>query len=149
VNDPPALSGIGGSVGYVNGAKSIALAAFAKVSDLDSSDFNAGQLTVKVTSGDDASNRLLIGGAFAISGSNLVRNGVVIGSVDGNGQGTNDLQFTFNDQASASIVQELIRTIRFRTTTTGSNTAQRTISFVVSDGDGGASATLTKTVNVS
>jgi hypothetical protein len=148
VNDAPVLSGISGSVGYKNNANSVSLAAFASVTDVDSADFSGGKLSVKITTGDDASNRLLVSGLFKISGSNLLRSGVKIGTVNGNGQGTNDLEFTFNDQATASIVKELIRTIRFRTTG-GSSTAQRTVSFVVTDGDGGTSATLTKTVNVS
>jgi hypothetical protein len=148
VNDAPVLTGFGGSMGYVNNASSVQLATFAKVTDADSANFDGGKLSVKITSGDDASNRLLVSGVFVISGSNLLRSGVIIGTVNGDGKGLNDLEITFNDQATPSIVQELVRSIRFRTNS-GTSTAQRKIAFSVTDGDGGSSDIVTKTVNVS
>lgn len=147
VNDAPVLTGFGGSTGYVSNASSVQLATFAKVTDADSTNFDGGKLSIKITSGDDASNRLLVSGVFTISGSNLLRSGVIIGTVNGDGKGLNDLEFTFNDQATPSIVQELVRSIRFRTNS-GTNTAVRKISFVVTDGDGGTSDIVTQTVNV-
>jgi hypothetical protein len=149
VNDAPVLGGISGSVGYVNNAASVALASSATLTDPDSFDFNGGKLTVHIGNGAHTSNQLLIGGLFVINGTTLSRDGIAIGAVTGNGVGTTDLALTFNNQATAGMVQELIRTIRFRTSGTTTSTAQRVITFVVTDGDSGTSATLTKTVNVS
>lgn len=148
VNDAPVLRGFGGSVGYVNNSSSVALATNAVVTDVDSPNFSGGQLTVRFTNGHDASNRLLVSAGFAIDGTRLTRNGVVIGTVSGNGVGLNNLQFKFYTRATPSIVQELVRSIRFRTTG-GTSTAQRTLEFSLSDGDGGTSGIVTKTVNVS
>ncbi len=150
VNDAPILSGISGAVDYIlNSTTPVILAAAATVSDIDSPNFNGGRLTVQVTSGKDAGNRLKIGGSlFTMSGSNVMRNGVVIGRLNsGGGVGTTKLELTFNDKALPSYVGELISAISFSTQGSSSK-AKRVMSFSVTDGDGGTSATLTKTVNV-
>ena len=125
------------------------MASAATLTDVDSADFDTGKLTVQVTSGNLSSDRLEISGAtFTISGSNLLRLGVVIGTVNVNGGiGLTKLEFTFNPTATPSYVQALIRTIKFRTVGSVSN-ADRVVSFTVRDGDGGM-ATANRTVDVS
>lgn len=73
---------------------------------------------------------------------------MVIGTVSGDGVGLNNMQFNFYTRATPSIMQELVRSIRFRTTA-GTSTAQRALEFSLTDGEGGASGLVTKTVNVS
>jgi glucose/arabinose dehydrogenase len=147
VNDPPVLSHLGTSLGYQRGAVPLVLAGYALVADPDSADFANGKLTVQIVAGSDDGNRLLIGGAFSMSGGVLRRQGTAIGSIVSNGQGKNRLEVLFNSQATRSVVQELVRVIRFATTPSTS-TAQRTIAFTLSDGDGAVSAQVTKKVNV-
>ncbi len=150
VNDRPVLGGISGSVNYQQNAVGIPISNQATVSDPDSPIFNGGVLTVAITNGKDGSNRVLVGGnVFAFDANNkLLRNGVEIGSRNVNGGfGQTNLVITFNANATRAIVQELIRTLRFRTVN-GSNTLQRTITFRVSDGAGGTSDVVSRQVNV-
>jgi len=149
VNDAPVLGGISGSVGYVRNSAAIVLAPAATVTDFDSPNFATGQLRVHITGTIHASNRLLIGGSFTVDASNRVFLGTTrIGTRTSSGVGTNDLVVTFNASATKAIVQQLARAITFRTTGV-SPVGQRVIEFSVSDGDGGASNKVTKTVNVS
>jgi hypothetical protein len=62
--------------------------------------------------------------------------------------GTARLEITFNGNATLSIVQRLVRSIRFRTIG-ASPTTQRVIEFSLTDGDGGVSNKVNVTVNVS
>jgi len=93
---------------------------------------------------------LLVAGAFELDGDQVKRksDGLVIGSRNaGGGAGTTRLEITFNTNATRALVQQLVRGIRFRTVS-GASTVQRVIEFSVTDGDGGASNKVTKTVNV-
>jgi hypothetical protein len=53
---------------------------------------------------------------------------------------------TFNTSATQAVVQQLIRAITFKTV--GGAAGQRKVVFTVSDGDGGLSAEMNKTVDV-
>jgi len=152
VNDAPVLAPAdGGTVGYQQNTAPIALLSNATVTDPDSANFAGGRLLVRIISGGNASNRLLIAGAFELDG-NLVKrtsDGLVIGTRNtAGGVGTTRLEITFNANATRAIVQQLVRGIRFRTVN-GTSTVQRVIEFSVSDGGGGASNKVNKTVNVS
>jgi len=148
-NDAPQLGGISGSVGYAPNATSILLAGAATLADVDSPNFEGGRLVVDITSGADASNRLLLGGAFNFVGDNVVYNGTVtIGTRNASGgMGETRLEIDFNANAARTIMQQLLRAIRFRTVG-GTSTVPRSVEFSITDGDGGASDRLTKTVNV-
>ena len=155
VNDAPVLGGIAGSVRYTNGAASVAVASAATVSDVDNVNFALGRLTIQVTGGADASNRIELGGSlFAIdSNRNVVRldpvNGsVVIGTLNLNGGvGVERFEVTFNAHATPAYVQQLIRAVRFRTTNNASPN-DRVLSFSLTDGRNGVSLTLTKTIDL-
>lgn len=148
VNDAPELGGISGSIGYTQNAAAVTLAPAATVSDPDSLNFATGKLSVQIISGADASNRLLIGGPFTLSGNDVQLNGVTIGTRNaGGGGGTTKLEITFNANATRAIVEQLVRAIRFKTVD-GASTEQRIVKFSLLDGDGGASNQPTKGVNV-
>jgi len=57
------------------------------------------------------------------------------------------MAITLNADATRTIVEQLVRAIRFRTVS-GTSTAQRVIEFSLTDGDGGVSNKVNKTVNV-
>lgn len=147
-NEPPSIS-LGGTIGYaLNSTPGIVLAPFARVADADSPNFDTGALTVAIVSGGETANRLtLTGGAFTLSGSSVQHNGLTIGSLTSNGNGTKPLRVKFNVNATVAVVQELVRNIRFRTVSSTSH-FPRVIDFSLTDGDGGTSNTATKTVNV-
>ena len=150
VNDAPQLGGISGTVGYTNASPAIALASAATVTDADSPNFDLGKLTVFASVGAHASNRIELGGTlFTVDASNNVRrSGVIIGTLNANGGvGTTKFEVTFNGNATAGFVQQLVRALRFRTINSDSPD-DRELSFRLTDGDGGISATLIKTVQI-
>jgi len=150
VQDAPTLAPAdGGTVGYQQNTAQIALLSNATVTDPDSLNFAGGRLLVRIISGGDDSNRLLIGAAFDVVGNEVQRNGQTIGTLNADGGvGTTRLEITFNANATVPIVELLVQAIRFRTVA-GTSTAQRVIEFSVSDGDGGGvSNRVNKTVNV-
>lgn len=147
VNDAPVLAGISGSVNYVHDAAAFVLAGTATVADVDSANVDSGTLRVRFTQGGSSANRLAIGGSFTVDASKNVKLGsTVIGTLTSNGEGTNELVITFKAAATPSIVQQLVRAIKF--STVSGSAGVRKIGFMISDGDGGSSAELIKTVNV-
>ena len=149
VNDVPVLTG-SGAIGYGLNDPAVLLAATYGVTDVDSFNVATGRLLVKFDSGGDAANRIFLGGAFSLLGNNVVLDGTTtIGTRNTNGGvGTSNFIITFNASATPAIVQSLIRDLRFRTVS-GVGTQQRIVSLNLTDGDGGTSNTVTRTINVS
>ncbi len=125
------------------------IAPSATVIDSDSPNFAGGVLTVAITAGADAANRINITtGPFTRSGRDVLFNGTVIGTLNASaGVGLTSFQVTLNSSATVSIVQQLIRALNFRTLS-NTNLAQRRISISVSDGEGGTSAAVSVAVNI-
>jgi hypothetical protein len=150
VNDAPLLGPVSGGVrDYVQNGPSISVLPGATVSDPDSSNFDGGLLSVAIAVGQNSSNRLILSGSFSLSGNDVMFNGTKIGTRNVNGGiGTMKLDITLNSSATASTVQSLIRSIRFRTIN-GTSTLQRAVDFSLTDGDGGTSRTVRTLINVS
>lgn len=144
VNDPPKLVG-GGSIGYKLNATPVVLLPNAGVSDVDSTDFSGGRLTVHFTAGANSSNAVGLSGVFSVDANdNVLQGTTVIGVRKQSGVGTSDLIIVFNANATPLVVRDLIRSITFKATV---STAQRVLAFTVTDGDGGVSNTISKTIN--
>ena len=150
VNDAPVLTGTAGALKYVNGAAGITLMPTGTVKDVDSANFAGGSLRVSVVTGDHASNRVyLVGGStFAIVGKQVKQGSLLIGTITGDGSGTNDLVITLTANASPSNVQQMLRLIRFCTIGGSSFSDLRTLRFRLTDGDGGTSNALDRLVSV-
>jgi len=141
----PVLAGIGGSQTYTNNSNvALAFAGAATVTDDDSPNFQGGKLTVSISGGVDASNRIIISsGTFTRSGLNILMGSVTIGTLNGQGgTGLTDFIVTFTVDATPDIAQQLIRALRFRTLG-NSNLTTRHIAVKITDGDSGTSDTLT------
>ncbi len=150
MNQSPIVSGIGASaINYTNNTGALLVASGATVTDADSSNFAGGVLTVSITAGADASNRInLATGLFTRSGRDVFYSGTLIGSVNSSaGVGLTNFQVTFNAAATVSIVQQLVRAINFRTIS-NTNLAQRQLTITLSDGAGGVSPAVSVAVNV-
>ena len=84
-----------------------------------------------------------------MSGSNVSYAGTTIGSFTGGSSGT-DLVITFNANADATATQALIQNITYENTDTDNpTTGNRTVRYVLTDGDSGTSANYDTTVNFS
>ena len=158
VNDDPAVINLDGDVlNYTEGdaATVIEQGGDAFVTDVDSSNFAGGTLTVEVDSGLQAGEDVFAirnqgtgGGQIGVSGSDVTYGGTIIGSFTG-GTGVDPLVVTFNSNADAAAVSALAQNITYVNTNLDNPTAgARSITIDITDGDGGSSPTQNLTVNV-
>jgi hypothetical protein len=162
VNDPPAITGMGGTLAYTENAAATIIDASATVSDIDSANFNGGSLTVSFTANGTSADQLSIVnegngvGQIGVSGANVTFGGAanIIGTWSGGTNGS-DLVITFNASglATPAAAERLIERIAFANTSDSPSTSPRTVTYSLVDGDGtalGGSDTgiATVTVNV-
>ncbi|QDV46217.1 hypothetical protein Enr13x_61260 [Stieleria neptunia] len=153
LNDAPTVSNLAGdSFAYLPGSGPLVIehGGDAAVADVDSADFNSGNLTVSIAAGNDASEDVLAirnqgtsTGQISVTGSNVFYNfgagSVLIGTWAG-GSGGADLVVTLNASADATATSALVRNITYENTdTVAATTGTRTIRFTVDDGDGAVS----------
>ena len=82
---------------------------------------------------------------YHIAGDNVQLSGVTIATLSTNaqrGEGSRPLTFNFNINATREIVEQLVRSLTFRTVG-GTSILQRTVSFTLRDGDGGVNSSST------
>ncbi len=153
VNDAPDLTLPDGAVSYTENSDPEIIAATATVSDVDLSSFDTGTLTVGLANNATADDRLAINnegtgpGEIGVSGSDVTYGGTIIGTFTG-GNGVTELVITFDADATPAAVEALARNITFANVSDNPSTQPRTVSFVVTDGDGGTSGAVTETINV-
>ncbi|TFI58329.1 hypothetical protein E2493_10095 [Sphingomonas parva] len=160
-NQPPVIANVqGNSVTFTEGDSAVKIDALsdATVSDVDSSNYNGGSLTVSISAGKNAGQDELgidDSGSIDITAGIVSIGGVNFGTVTGGGAGGGDLVVTFNSVNADDVrVQTLIRALTFYNS--GGNApagGARTISTTLVDGGGRANsgdddATVTSTVNV-
>ncbi len=156
INDIPLVTGMNGDArAYAEGDAATLLGNASALSDVDSSDFNTGTLTVSFTSGSDSAEDVLAirnegtgAGQVGVSGANVTYAGLNIGTWAGGSAGTN-LVITFNANSSATNVMALINNLTYLNTDTNNpTTTTRNIRVVLTDGDGGTSANNDTTMSV-
>ena len=147
-NDTPVLTNLSGdSLNYNegDGAKLIDQAANASLNDVDSSDFNTGNLSVSIITNKDAAEDILgfdnsvttSGGA----GDTVTISATNVGTLANSISAGNDLVVNFTNNASPALIQALIRSVTYTNSDNLIPTqSTRTIRFTVSDGDGGTSS---------
>ena len=152
VNDPPALQNIeGAALAYTENDPATQITATTTVSDVDSSNFDTGTMTVDYSTGGTVDDRLAIAnqgtgaGQIGVSGANVTFAGATIGTFAG-GSGTTPLVVTLNANADPTATQALVRAITYSNVSDNPSTAARTVRFVLSDGDGGTSAPATRAI---
>ncbi|WP_217578042.1 VCBS domain-containing protein [Mesorhizobium sp. GbtcB19] len=161
-NDAPtadlngAAAGTSTSLAYTAGSAATAIAPSATVTDIDSTDFNGGSLTVAFTANGTSADQLTIqnqgagAGQVGVSGSNVTYGGTIIGTFTGGTNGSN-LVVTFNANATQAAAAALADHILYSNAT--SPTIAKTVSYTLVDGDGTANGgtdtgTATATINV-
>ncbi|WP_183939881.1 VCBS domain-containing protein, partial [Rhizobium paranaense] len=121
-------SGADSSINYARKMGTVNLVPHALVTDTDSANFNGGTLSVTSTGSSD---KLTILGS---SSGNVTYGGMNIGTFSSTGP---TLTVNFNANATPAAVTALLEDIQFSST---SNSGDRTVNFVISDGDGGSSS---------
>lgn len=101
------------------------------VTDVDSTNFDTGTLTVSFTAGSDSAEDVLGirhqgtgAGQIGASGSNITYGGTVIGTYAGGSGGTN-LVITLNSNATPTAVTALAQSITYENTDTSAPTTGR------------------------
>lgn len=156
VNQPPVLTMVVPMVTFgenlVNMTPQI-IDADVTLTDIDSPDFDGGNLTVNYSVGGGAEDQLAFDttGDFTLVGTSVRYMGVEIGTVPaaGPGSGINgaSLIISFDPDATLAIVELLIEALTYGNTS-DTPTASRTIQITVDDGDGGVSAPTSTIINV-
>ncbi len=151
VNDAPVLGGIADFVTYSKSVGPTVIAPAATVLDADSANLDTGKLTVSIVANGESTDRLGIihqgtaAGQIGISGSTISYGGVAIGVLTGT---ATTLVVTFNASATTTAVQALMRSVTFSSVAVTPSPLERTVKFVLTDGDGGTSNTPTKLVKI-
>ncbi|WP_175516907.1 hypothetical protein [Planctomicrobium piriforme] len=152
-NAPPVLAAFDGNVDYPAAAGvPVVIDSDATVIDNDSTNLDGGKLTFTITANLQSTDVLAIqnqgtgAGQIGVDGNQVTYSGVVIGTFTG-GKSKVGLTVTFNSNSSPAAAQALLRAITFRSTLTNPVTTARTVRAILSDGDGGTSAAVTKVIN--
>jgi hypothetical protein len=154
VNDPPRITHGGGTATYSRNTGAITLLPVSEVRE-DQPNFGGGRLTV-TNVGAHANDRVLILGNFTVDRTaNRVYQATVAGEVHignlnvGGGWGSTPLVVEFTAHATPPVVQQLVRSIRFRTAgDQASLIGERTINFQLTDSLGLTGNTAFKQVRV-
>lgn len=151
---PPILNVGPSPLEYTNRAVPQLITPTASLIDPDSMNFSGGKLTIAFLSGSNSGDVLQIrrqgrgAGQIDAAQDGKIRFGTtVIGNWSG-GKAGKPLVITLKSTASLASVQALIRNIMFSTASTNSSLSDRVLEFQVSDGDGGVSTPVTKTIHV-
>ncbi len=157
-NIPPTLSLSGIPVAYTENSPPTVLDTTATVSDPDSPDFGTGTLIVDFAAGGTTNDRLDIRdqgpgvGRITTSGIDVRYDfgsgPIVIGTFVGGTSGSNPLDVAFNAIANVTSVEAVLRNITYQNVSDDPSTVPRTVRFIVTDGDGGISSAVTKTVTL-
>ncbi|MCL1147928.1 tandem-95 repeat protein [Shewanella marinintestina] len=140
-----------------DGSQIIDQGTVATVTDGDSADFNAGNLTLTITSGEDAAEDILsidtsgtVSLAGTTAGSNVAITGPgTIGTLANNIAAGNDFVINLNSSATPAHVQTLVQALTYQNSDTDNpTTGARNVRLTINDGDGGTSANADITVTV-
>ncbi len=156
INDVPLIAGLDGDVrAYTEGSAAVLIGSTSGITDVDSTDFNTGTLTVSFIAGSDSTedvlgirNEGMGAGQIGVSGANVTFGGVTIGTMSG-GSGGSNLVITFNANANATSTVALVNNLTYLNTDNDSpTTTDRVVRVVLTDGDGGTSANNDTTMTV-
>jgi uncharacterized protein DUF4347 len=165
VNDVPTTTNLNSDrVIVINGdttAKFLDAGSNAILADVDSTNFDGGNLTVTITSGEDATeDQLGISTASGVTlssnldhGSTITVGGTVIGTIVAVGADQvdvgEDLVINLNANATPAKVQTLVRSLTYQNIDAANPTlGERNVRVTVTDGDGGTSANADITVDM-
>ena len=135
---------LSGTLIYSSGTPGTAIDPTATIVDADTADYNGGTLTVTLTAGATADDRIEIrnagtaAGQIGVSGNTITYEGITIGTFSG-GTGSSPLVINFSGAATPVAAQALIRSITFRNVNANTPLTTRTVSVTLNDGDGGTS----------
>ncbi|MBM4091142.1 MAG: hypothetical protein FJ276_17225, partial [Planctomycetes bacterium] len=153
LDNEPLVALAPGSLLYGIGMPATGLDPTATVTDPVSADYDTGTLTVALTANADADDRLGIrhigtgAGQVGVSGGTVTFGGTPVGTFTG-GAGATPLVVTFNAAATPAVAQAVLRAVTYHNVSSNPTRGPRTASVVLANGDGGASNTATRTIQL-
>ncbi|MFN6468265.1 MAG: DUF4347 domain-containing protein [Nostoc sp. SerVER01] len=136
---------------YTENAPAIFIDPNATVLDPDSQDFDSGKLTVSFSNGGSADDRLVIQSSttnkITVNDTSILYDTSFIATFS-SGIDTQGLVINFTSKATPAAIQALLRSITYVNISENPSTTVRTVSFVLTDGDGGSSGTVSKAINI-
>ncbi|KPA19487.1 secreted protein containing Dystroglycan-type cadherin-like domain protein [Candidatus Magnetomorum sp. HK-1] len=153
LNLKPQIIMPGPDLDYQENSSAVIIDSFARISDDDSSNFDNGYLWVTFDSGGAENDRLEIKDyGFGNNPIGLDKNQIyvkttLIGSFSG-GSKDEPLIIAFNHWADKAAVQSVLRNIIYVNESENPSDMQRRLEFKISDGDGGISASIYKTITM-
>ncbi len=155
VNDRSVIAVVPATNSYVENGTPVILAPAATVTDVDSPNYLGGNLTVRYLAGGTADDRLGIRnegfgvGQIGIAGLSVLYGGQTIGTFTStSGVGTTFLRVFLNVNATAERTRALVRNITYSNVSDNPSTTNRTIEFLLNDGAGGTSVSVTQVMSV-
>ncbi len=156
-NTDPTINIDNSTLAYTEGDAATQIDDAGTISDVDGdADWNGGTLQVQITANNEAADEISVadtdgdGTAITISGTNILANGTDIGDLSTSGgivtNGTM-LTITFDNDATNTLIEEVLQSLRYRNTSSSPSTSNRTITVTANDTNGG-SANDTRTVSV-
>jgi VCBS repeat-containing protein len=143
----------GNTIAYIENDAATVIDSTFVVTNPNPAAYNNGILTVKFTANGATEDVLGIrnqgttAGQVGVATSNITFGGTVIGSFAGGTSGTN-LVVTFNNQATVAVVQAVMQNITYANTSDKPSTANRKVSFSLTDGAGGSTIPTTQTIAI-
>lgn len=142
----------GAEATYTENQAKVALATTATVTDGDTAILSGGRLTVSYSAAGLATDQLSLGagtgaGAVTVVGTAVRVAGITVGTLAGGTNGTN-LTVTFNSAATLARVGAVLSAVEFAATGDNPAAGDRNVTYSLTDGQGGTSRTVTRTVTV-
>lgn len=147
-NDGPTIANFGDTLTYTPQTV-LVLGKAATFSDPDSATLASGTLTLKISAGGQAQDRLVIreAGYITLSNGNIQFKNIVIGTFSG-GTSTNPLKITWNSSATPTMAQAALRNLSFTINSATPAKTTRKLVLEATDGSGGTSEAVTKLVQI-
>ena len=154
-NNTPSISIDNTILSYIENDAATQIDSSGTLTDSDGdADWNGGTLVVQITANAEAADEISMPdnavGTINSSGTNLLNGGTTIGTLSASeGTVTNGtaLTITFNGNATNALVQQALRAIHYRNTSSTPGTLNRTVTFTATDTNA-ASANDTRTISV-
>jgi uncharacterized delta-60 repeat protein len=150
----PVLTLPSGSAIYLENAAPVLIDAAALLSDPDSNQFNGGVLRVELTGNATVDDRLAIRdegsgiGQIGVLGSSVTYGGLQIASFTGGTDGLSPLTIQLGANSTLASTQALLRNLTYANVSDSPSTLTRTVTLELTDGSGGTSAPVQKSVTV-
>lgn len=158
VNDIPIITDLAGSVTFNENDLNAAFKVIddvVTVVDVDSANFEDGNLTISYTSGGGPEDQLSVRtqgtgtGQIGFNGTTVTFSGTAIGTIDAiqDGRNGNGLMIQLSNNSTAANVKALIQNLVYQDIS-DTPILSRTIAITLNDGDGGTSNPVSTIINV-